>query len=199
MVLKEFCQSMFRNRVKVSIFNVYRKSARGKGSSTLDRSSNGVSFHRVIGTFPEKSQFLLELEESSSHCQVYDEFGVNDCHFNWKEAAIGNFSTSISKMLDESSSISAHLVLEGHIPYKFNCALCGQPCEVGLPLIDFKYTFRMPDCPVDLSNHFQDFHYHLWSHSPTDGLVSISLEGTAIVYSGPEEILAEFEVVGTIR
>jgi hypothetical protein len=198
MVLKEFCHSFFRNGVNLPIFNIYRRASRGYGWS-LDRSPDGISFHRIIGTFPENSQFLLELEDRSSHCRVYDEFGVNDCHFNWNDKAVGNFSTAISKVLDESSSIEAQLVLEGRIPYKLNCALCGQPCEVGLPIIHFKYTFRMPDCPVDLRNHFQDFQYQLWSHSPTDGLISVSLEGTAIVYSAPEEILAEFEVVGTIR
>jgi hypothetical protein len=198
MVMKDFCYSLFRHEFKTPIFNIYRRPSLGGGSS-IDRSTKGVSFHRVIGTFPEKSQFLLELEDSSSHCQVYDEFGVNDCHFNWKEEAVGNFSTAISTVLDESSSIDVHLVLEGHIPYQVNCALCGQPCDVVVPVINFKYTFRMPDCPVDLKDHFQDFHYRLWSHSPTDGMISLSLEGTAIVYSAPKEILAEFEIIGTIR
>jgi hypothetical protein len=198
MVLKEFCHSLLWNGVKLPSFDIYRKTTR-REKTYLDRSANGVSFHRIIGTFPEHSQFLLELEDSSNHCHDYDEFGSNDCHFNWQEEAIGNFSTAISKVLDETSFIEAHVLLEGHIPYKLHCALCGQPCEVGLPIIDFKYTFRMPACPVELTNHFQDFRFQLWSHSPTDGLVSISLEGSAIVYSAPTEILAEFEVVGTIR
>ncbi|KAG7368382.1 hypothetical protein IV203_031125 [Nitzschia inconspicua] len=197
MAFKKFCHSLVQYEFHSSFFNAYKTALRGRGS--IERSPKGVSFHRVISSFPEDSKFVLELQNSDTHCKVSDEFGVNDCHFNWKEQAEGNFSTAISTVLDESSSIEAHLIVEGHIPYKLSCALCGQPCEIGLPIINFKYTFRMPDCPVDLRNHFQDFQYQLWSHSPTDGVVSVSLEGTAIVYSSPEEKLAEFQVEGTIR
>jgi hypothetical protein len=197
MALKEFCHAFLQHDFHFSFLTTHGPALRGGLFNA--RSPKGISFHRVIGKFPEDSQFLLQLEENSTHCQVYDDFGVNDCHFNWKEEAVGNFSTAISTVLDESSFVEAHLVLEGHIPYKLSCALCGQPCEVGLPVIDFKYTFRMPDCPVDLRNHFQDFQYQLWSHSPTEGMVSISLEATATVYSAPGVQLAEFEVKGTIR
>lgn len=196
MALKSFCHSLFQHEYRLPILNGYEGSLRG--GDAVERSPKGVSFHRVISTFPGDSKFVLELEDSDKHCKMTDFFGVNDCHYNWKEEAAGNYSTTISTVLDKESYIEAHLTLDG-IPYKLHCSLCGQPCEIGLPVIDFTYTFKMPDCPVDLRNHFQDFEYQLWSHSPTEGVVVVSLEGNATVYSAPNKILAAFEVEGTIR
>jgi hypothetical protein len=200
MKAKEFCHSLFDTNLNSPLLHMYRAAfhPRFQGES-LQLSKKGVSFHRVITNFPDNSEFLLSFEKEESYCEAIDEFGANNCHFNWREEVVGNFSTAISQQLDEESSLQADLVLEGHIPYRINCALCGQPCKIGLPIIHFEYSLHMPPCPVDLSNHSQDFHYQLWKHSPTEGMVSISVEGNAVVYSSPGKKLAEFEVSGAIQ
>jgi hypothetical protein len=199
MMMKEFCGSLFRRHNKTDLISLTMVRPLLSGTEIDQSSPKGVSFHRIISTFPDDGSFLLELNDADSNCQVTDKFGVNFCHVNWKDQVFGNFSTRIGQVLDESSTIEADVMVEGHIPYKIQCALCGQPCEIRLPLINFKYSFHMPPCPVDLRDHFQDFQYQLWSHSPTEGLVSMSLDASVVVYSSPDEKLAEFEVLGTIR
>jgi len=196
--LKEFSHCLLMKEcapplIGVQIINSLRGS--------FQTSPKAITFHRIIKAFPEgrDSKFVLNLQEEDKHCQDFDEFGVNNCHFSWSDHAVGDYWVELPQVLDESASIQANLLLEGHIPYTINCALCGQPCEVGLKLIDFQYSFHMPPCPVDLSNRTQDFHYALWSHSPTEGLITIPIEGTVIVFSSPNEKLAEFDVFGTIR
>ncbi|KAL3941002.1 MAG: hypothetical protein SGARI_000756, partial [Bacillariaceae sp.] len=193
--MKDFCHSLLQLNFNANILRASNSLLlRRPEEQTLQSSPKGVSFHRVITDFPENSEFFLSFEKQETWCQANDIYGANDCHFDWNDDVVGNFSTAIPQMLDESSSLHADLVLEGHIPYTIDCALCGEPCKLEVPLIHFEYSLQMPDCPVDLSVHAQDFDFQLWKHSPTEGLVSVSVEGNAVVYSAPGQKMAEFQV-----
>ena len=193
--MKEFCHSMFKLNFRPS--TVHHQQLVREPSVSAPK---GVSFHRVITSFPENAEFLLYFEQQESWCAATDQYGANDCHFEWNDDVKGNFVAKFPQILDEQSSFHADLILEGHIPYHIDCAMCGQPCKLELPLIHFEYDLAMPDCPVDLSNSFfSDFDYQLWKHSPSEGLVTVSLEGTATVYSSPGQELAQFQVSGSIR
>jgi hypothetical protein len=194
---KEICQSLLSHDFiyvpKAFLSSVYQNSVRS--------SPRGVSFQYVVNKFPSgnNSNFTLNIQGKDTHCKKHDGFGDNDCHFDWSEEAVGMYSVAMPRLLDESARIKAKVVLENHVSHSFDCALCGQPCDVGLPLIHFDYQFQMPPCPVDLRNYTQEFKYSLWKHSPTEGFVTIPLEANVEVYSSPGNLLAEFEVSGTIR
>ena len=202
MRMKDFCHSIFRFDFNIHIPRLHQSVVPQQPQESVPvplSSPKGVSFHRIITSFPENAEFLLNFDQQETYCAATDEYGANDCDFGWGTDVVGNYTSKIPQILDEGSSLHADLVLEGHIPYHLDCALCGQPCELKVPLIHFEYSLKMPPCPLDLTDHSQGFNYQLWKHSPTEGLLTVSVEGTATVFSSPGEKLADFQISGAIR
>jgi hypothetical protein len=36
----------------------------------------------------------------------------------------------------------------GKVPWRFTCSMCGEDCEMKIPVIDFDFSFPMPPCPI---------------------------------------------------
>ena len=77
------------------------------------------------------------------------------------------------------------LQIDGFIPYKFRCALCGEDCTLFIPVVKANFTIPTSHhCPIPVGEHSKRLMGHLWADSPTDGLVTTSLEATIAAIQG---------------
>lgn len=60
--------------------------------------SSGVTFSREISIVPEGSSF--DLVFGDNHCTSQDQFGDNECHFDWGETVRGNYKLLLTEELD---------------------------------------------------------------------------------------------------
>jgi hypothetical protein len=173
------------------------------GGHATQRSTNlGVSFQRTITDFPQDStsSFTLLFEDAERHCGARDEYGPNNCHYDWKESVVGSYHVDMpAKVLNETANLEVTMMLDNRVPYKLECPLCGQDCVLEIPVFKVHYTIPNPPCPVSLQNRSEDFEFQLWRASPTDGWLTIPVSGSGKIYEAPGIELASFDFHLTAR
>lgn len=65
---------------------------------------SGLSFTRTISDIPGS----FDLQFDGNHCQLQDDYGDNECHFDWGEDITGRYKVQIDEDIVEGD------VLEGH-------------------------------------------------------------------------------------
>merc|ERR1719378_1453313 len=89
-------------------------------------------------------------------CKSSDDYGSNDCTMNWGSTYTVNFDLDLEKDLDSNAQFNLDHKLDGLIPLKTSCHVCGQNCTITVPIV--KKTIVIPldqPCPVkatDLKN-----------------------------------------------
>ena len=145
---------------------------------------NGVSFERTISNFPPHVSFDLNFLPTS-FCDNHDKYGDNNCDYPWGTTLIANYSfASGFRMLTRNARAIGEFHLDDKIPWKFNCVLCGQDCVLEVPVIDLKYKFPMPKCPILLPPTAKSYQrtFRFWKVSPTHGWITTKIEGHVTVY-----------------
>jgi hypothetical protein len=140
-------------------------------------------------------------EYGGDPCQERDDYGDNQCHYDWGETARANVSLSWPHQIEGGDFLSGHLKMDRFVPYHFRCPLCGEDCVLKLPLINMTHTIPMPkNCPIPAQNSSQPVHYQLLDRSPTDGKVPVRVDGIVSLIQGKTgKTLVEFTVEGHIR
>mmetsp|Transcript_45842 Transcript_45842/g.73735 ORF Transcript_45842/g.73735 Transcript_45842/m.73735 type:complete len:152 (-) Transcript_45842:214-669(-) len=102
----------------------------------------------------------------------------------------------ISEVLMGNSSFSVDMKVDGIIPFKFTCPVCGTTCTVTIPIVKQTTSFQLPDCPVT-----GDFNLvepiALPSKSPIG--VSSGAKGTVQVTNGAGTVVAHVTVDATLK
>jgi hypothetical protein len=107
------------------------------------------------------------VEFDDQHCTKKDAYGQNDCHYNWGDHVAVNYSIFVNQTLDERAYMEGNFKVDNKVNWRFNCAVCGEDCVFKMPVIDFKYSIPMPDCPVKPLTRAHTMDYDLWKKSPT--------------------------------
>mmetsp|Transcript_27025 Transcript_27025/g.56597 ORF Transcript_27025/g.56597 Transcript_27025/m.56597 type:complete len:247 (-) Transcript_27025:1220-1960(-) len=160
----------------------------------------GVSFRRTMDIFPSNATAIVHIDPPSL-CQEFDEYGVNDCHFPWGTDIHGNYTVRPGSPLGADDYLDGHLKLDGALPYHFRCPICGQDCQLQIPIVGANITIPMaPDCPVADKKHTLHIIGKLWNYSPTDGFITTKIEGNvSLVQGSTDAILVAFRLEGAIR
>ena len=173
-------------------------------SSPSSRSNLGVSFQRFIHDIPqdETFNFTLSLDDGTDHCVTEDQYGPNNCHYEWNDSVKGSYLVEMEddKVLTETAIIEVTAMLDNRVPYKVECHLCGQDCVLEIPIFKVHYTIPMPPCPLSLKDRTAKFDFHLWRSSPTDGWLTIPVSASGTVRESPGGAeLASFDFHLTAR
>ena len=76
------------------------------------------------------------------------QYGSNDCDVNWGT----NYTLDLDLLLDQDivagHKIDVDLKVDGLIPFKLNCALCGAECTFTIPIIRKTVTIPPVPCPL---------------------------------------------------
>lgn len=144
----------------------------------------------------------MDLEFASiSSCLVHDEYGDNQCHFNWGDEVTATVSFS-GEELQADDVIRGSLKLAGWISYTFHCAVCGQDCVLQLPVFHHRnVTIAMPKtCPIPADAVSETLTYQMWDESPTGGTVAVHFEGNLVLIQGrTDTTLIDVHVEGFIK
>lgn len=70
----------------------------------------GVTFTRTITQFPDDAAFSMNLDDHNDNdqqhvCQQRDEYGDNECHFDWGQLVTGNFTVKFSDQIEQGDFI----------------------------------------------------------------------------------------------
>ena len=88
----------------------------------------------------------------SSGCTASDQYGSNDCSLSWGEKVSVTVNATLDKDIPQGTTFSVDAKVDGLIPLKVNCPVCGGNCTVTIPIIKKTVTFAMPPCPIK-ANH----------------------------------------------
>jgi hypothetical protein len=158
----------------------------------------GVFFSRTLSNLPSDSSFALNF--SQYHCQERDGYGDDHCHYDWGEDVVLEYYVVLPhiQLLWSSARAVGQFLIDGKLPWSFECPLCGQDCVLKVPVVDLTYTYKMPACPIVLprAKESHTMTFSLWKDSPTHGWISTRLEGTVVVYKNVprQAILANVSV-----
>ena len=75
------------------------------------------------------------------------------------------------------------------IPWSFECAACGEVCEIEVPIIGFEVSFDMPDCPIQAGEYDFSSTFTLPANSPTSG-TEIGVEGDVSLRAANDQEVA---------
>jgi len=78
-------------------------------------------------------------------------YGDSDCDFHWGDA----LNIKAGATFDEDvtgGSLAVDLKVDGILPLKTSCAICGANCTVTVPIVKKTITFAMPPCPLAKAN-----------------------------------------------
>lgn len=155
----------------------------------------GVTFSRNIQRLPPNATYQLQFD--GNHCKSRDQYGDNNCHYDWGEVVRGNYSLSLPYEIERGDMMHGDFEIDRLVPYSFACPLCDDPCILTIPVINVNYTIEMPPCPIgpDFSHFVKET---LREASPTDG-VRTHVEGTVQMHRANGDLMAAFGVSAYVR
>mmetsp|Transcript_31700 Transcript_31700/g.54650 ORF Transcript_31700/g.54650 Transcript_31700/m.54650 type:complete len:174 (-) Transcript_31700:159-680(-) len=138
---------------------------------------SGVSFSRTVTEIADDSSFALKFD---SGCSSSDDYGSNDCSFNWGDEVTGSVDGELGHDLNDGSVFDVDLKVDRIISWKFSCAACGANCTTTIPVVNQDVNFAMPDCPIAADSISEVIDQVLPTDSPTDG-IKVSATGSVDV------------------
>jgi len=164
------------------------------------QSRKGLSFRRYVDVFPLSPNASASIYLDRG-CQDHDGYGDDNCHFNWGTTIKGNYTIRLGQPLEAEDYMDGHLKFDDTLHYHFKCAMCGQDCNLQLPVIKANITIPMDEeCPVKDRPRTLHINKTLWKYSPSDGLITTKVEGTVYIIQGRTgDTLVEFRLQGSLR
>ena len=116
-----------------------------------------------VTTIDEGYDFSFTVVESpsdmtpSDQCDDQEEFGSNDCEFKSGDTVTVLIEATIPEpgLSENARLIGDYAINLGQfglisIPLNFNCALCGEVCDISIDILGVKTSaeLALPDCPV---------------------------------------------------
>lgn len=156
----------------------------------LAGSAADIIVSRTIEAAPAGSG-TLTLDGSS--CTGSDAFGSNNCDLHWGSSYTGKINATLSKDIEQGSTISVDAHVDTFIPFKVSCPVCGANCTITIPIVKKTISVTMPPCPISAQSLSQPFQFTLPSSSPVPIKASAKGEATVTDASGAVLLKASFE------
>merc|ERR1712222_10808 len=99
-----------------------------KGDITISRTIKSVN----------KAKGTLTVDHG---CTGKDAYGSNVCEMNWGETYNITIDAELDDDLNSNTKLNVNAKLDGLIPFKVSCAICGVDCTITIPIGKFP-------CPV---------------------------------------------------
>lgn len=129
-------------------------------------------------------------------CTDHDSYGSNHCDVHWGSSYTIDYDVALNKDVEAGSTFTADVTLDGVVPYKFSCALCGEDCTITVPIIKKTYSFTMPPCPISATGLKGNITQALPSTSPVP--LKIGFKGNIKANDPQGAVLADVDVSGTV-
>jgi hypothetical protein len=133
---------------------------------------------------------------AGSSCASLDAYGSNECDLQWGTNYTVDVDATLAEDIVSGHSFTVDLKLDGLIPFKFTCALCGANCSITIPLIKQDVTFSMPACPLAAGPLKMTATLPLPATSPVP--IKASVKGTVTVQDPSGTTVADVSVNGAV-
>merc|ERR1711988_91556 len=125
-----------------------------------------------------------------SGCSSKDDYGSNDCSFSWGQKLGLTLNTTLAAYV-ASGTIAIDAKVDGFLPFKASCAVCGAPCTITIPVVKKTITINMPACPLKGGNHATTLSVTLPTKDPVP--VKTTAKGTVTITTDSVKITADFD------
>jgi len=86
-------------------------------------------------------------------CATSDQYGSNDCSWPYGSSFTVNQSLTLKNDITANTKLTFKANVAGAIPVgPFVCQLCGGNCTITIPIINQKFSFALPPCPIRASS-----------------------------------------------
>jgi len=119
-------------------------------------------------------------------CTGKDEYGSNVCEMNWGETYNITIDAELDDDLNSKTKLNVNAKLDGLIPFKVSCAICGVDCTITIPIVKKTVTipFGKVPCPVKGGKVDQVLSVTLPAKDPVPLKISFQAEVTLTDDSG---------------
>lgn len=130
-------------------------------------------------------------------CTGTDAYGSNNCDFHWGDSVTLSLSGNLAKPLAAGSKIAIDAKLDGFIPFKASCNMCGAPCQIKIPVVKKTVTINVPPCPIPAGPLTYTTKLTLPSKSPVP--VTTKAKATVTLTDASGAIVARADVTGEVN
>jgi len=159
------------------------------------RAESGLTISRTIDTIDDKLSLTIAFVHAT--CDEEDEYGNNNCHYNWGDDLNINVTLNTNGVpFGEGDNVVGKFKVDYIIPWRFDCQICGADCTLSLPVIDQGITIPGPACPYADEASTRNFDLQLGKVSPVHGItthfsghMTIKKSGTVVARISIEAIV----------
>lgn len=104
--------------------------------------SGDITFSRTVTATEATGKLTFD-----HGCTSSDAWGSNDCDFKWGDTFQVVYQATLKEDIT-SGKLNVDMKVNGIVPFKFDCAICGANCTFKIPIVGTQETFEMPPCPI---------------------------------------------------
>lgn len=165
----------------------------GVGAASLEApEDSGITASRTINSLADANGTIT----IAKGCTESDQYGSNDCAFGWGDSIDVTYDVELDEDLDEGSTVAIDVKLDGLIPFKASCPLCGKNCTITIPIIKQTVSFYIADCPISQAQLKNTTSIVLPTKSPVP--IKISLSGSATVQDASGKTIVEADITAAL-
>ena len=86
-------------------------------------------------------------------CTSTDQYGCANAVAKWGDSLKVTYNTTVPKDLDATYKVSIAAKVNNVLPFNVDCAICGTPCSVTIPIIKKKITIPSQPCPIKANTY----------------------------------------------
>lgn len=158
------------------------------------KKSTGISFTRKVEFKSDEVNIAVDYDDN--HCKSKDDYGDNECHYNWGETMNPQIDVKFKTEGDgfkEGDLVKGSMRVGYIVPWYFTCAVCGKDCVLRLPIVFFPINIPLPPCPMGKEEIPSTLSLPVGSSSPFHG-IPLHLKGDLTLKRG-KEVLAKTHIV----
>eukprot|EP01065_Artemidia_motanka_P049646 TRINITY_DN8290_c0_g1_i1.p1 TRINITY_DN8290_c0_g1~~TRINITY_DN8290_c0_g1_i1.p1 ORF type:complete len:542 (+),score=223.40 TRINITY_DN8290_c0_g1_i1:88-1713(+) len=113
--------------------------------AAVGSAAGSITFSRTVESIPSYASGTVTV--AGSACTGSDKYGSNDCTLNWGTSYDVSIDATLTQAIP-SGSVAADLKIDGLIPFKASCKICGENCTITIPVVKKTISFYPGDCPI---------------------------------------------------
>eukprot|EP01065_Artemidia_motanka_P014337 TRINITY_DN182_c0_g1_i3.p2 TRINITY_DN182_c0_g1~~TRINITY_DN182_c0_g1_i3.p2 ORF type:complete len:179 (+),score=67.94 TRINITY_DN182_c0_g1_i3:72-608(+) len=152
-----------------------------------------ITFSRTVQSAPSWASGTVKIEGNA--CTGSDKWGSNDCTLSWGTSYTVDIDATTTQDLPTGTA-SLDLKIDGLIPFKASCKVCGENCTVTVPVVGKSITFYPGDCPIE-ATHYQNNTAVAIPAAPST-LPKTSVKGTVSLADGSGATIAVVAVDASV-
>eukprot|EP01062_Namystynia_karyoxenos_P014401 TRINITY_DN1518_c0_g1_i4.p2 TRINITY_DN1518_c0_g1~~TRINITY_DN1518_c0_g1_i4.p2 ORF type:complete len:564 (+),score=226.69 TRINITY_DN1518_c0_g1_i4:73-1692(+) len=161
--------------------------------AALGGAAGSITFSRTVKQAPSYASGTVTVQGDA--CKSSDKYGSNDCTLSWGQSYTVAIDATLTQDIPTGTA-AADMKIDGLIPFKASCKICGENCTVTIPIVSKSFTFYPGDCPI-AKGSIKNTTTAAIPAAPS-GLPKTSVKGSVTVTDGSGATMAVVDVTASI-